>query len=71
VAPGRAAWEQGSGASVEGARYGEMAGGLARGRKKEKKRNGLDPRQQCHLLIIQKNSNRFKLICLKDGLPVL
>jgi hypothetical protein len=32
-----------------------MAGGLARGnKKKEKKRNGPDPRQQCHLLNIQK-----------------
>jgi hypothetical protein len=38
VASGRAAQGQRSGASVEGARYGKMAGGLARGIRKRKKK---------------------------------
>jgi hypothetical protein len=53
TAPGRAARGQRSGVSMEGAWYGKMVGGLARGnKKKNEKENGPGPRQQCYLLII-------------------
>jgi hypothetical protein len=49
-----------------------MAGGLAWGNKKKKEKKKMGPAQATvSLLIIQKNSNGFKWICLNDGLPLL
>jgi hypothetical protein len=67
VASGQAAREQGSGVSVEGGQYGEMAGGLARGKRKV----GQAKRNSIVFYLFKKISNQFKFDSIKSDLLVL
>jgi hypothetical protein len=67
VASGRAARGQGSGVSVEGGWYAKMAGELARGIRKRKKKWDWPK-----ATVPPSNSlKKFKWICINDGFPQL